>query len=92
MRQTVNWTPSVDQLLALAGRAGGKPLRYVEVATLKAGIERLASAASADLPPAPVAAPDQTARLLEAALRLYADVYGLTREQAAAEVRAEAGL
>jgi hypothetical protein len=90
-----NRAPTVQQLLELAGRAGGKPLRSAEVVTLKGGIRALAAAAgsgaAAPAAPSPARA-SETELLLAAAVRLYAGVYGLTTEQAEAEVRAEAGL
>jgi hypothetical protein len=83
----------VDQLLQLAGRAGGQALRSVEVATLTLGISALAVAASSVEPAVPSPARvSERDRLLDTAVRLYAGVYGLTVAQAEAEVRAEAGL
>lgn len=101
IRSLTNRAPTVAQLLSLASRAGGKPLRSVEVATLQRGIRALADAADSaasvevDSVVAASSAPVRVSerdRLLEAAVRLYADVYGLTVAQAEAEVRAEAGL
>lgn len=89
----VNRQPTVEQLLELASRAGGKTLRSAEVKTLKEGIRALAAAAGSGVPAAPASSRRSEAeRLLEAAVDLYASAYGLTREQVLAEFRAEAGL
>lgn len=95
-RSLPNRTPTVAQLITLVSRSSRKPLTSPEISTLRSGIEALAAAAtgspaSAGAPSGPSRREAHLQRLLDAASRLYAESYGLTPEQAMAEIRAEAG-
>ena len=95
-RSLPNRAPTVPQLITLVNRSSRKPLTSAEIATLRGGIEALAEAATGPLaaggvPSGPSRREAHLQRLLDAASRLYADSYGLTQEQAVAEIRAEAG-
>ena len=80
-----NREPSVEQLLVLVARAQRKVLRPAEIVTLQLGIRGLADGAV-------LGYATDAGRLLLAAARLYASAYGLSVDQAEAEIRAEAGL
>jgi hypothetical protein len=81
--------PSVEQLLILVDRAERGRLSAGEAARLRLGLNALAAARPSSVADQRERA--ETDRLLrerDAAVRLLADVYGMTVAQAAADVRA----
>jgi hypothetical protein len=95
-RSLPNRHPTIEQLIALANRAGRRVLSSAEISTLRRGIDALAAAATGEpirgAPHKPSPQLVEAQLLLAAAVRAYAGAYGMTEEQALAEIRTEARL